>query len=160
MILFNFDAIALPSDTLGTRQPSTEGRRLWDTLFQKYMGRTLVVVDSQYKLELVKEWLKRENFKVSAIHQTPVMVRDGNTPASEAVWHIASAVSRPHFYIDVDPETCRIVNDQGIPTLLLTVPKYLRPEWNQPQAKRSWDVVVDEIEARAMQKSEATWGDL
>jgi hypothetical protein len=117
-------------------------------------------VDSQYKLELVKEWLKRENFKVSAIHQTPAMVRDGNTPASEAVWHIASAVSRPHFYIDVDPETCRIVNGQGIPTLLLTVPKYLRPEWNQPQAKRSWDVVVDEIEARAMQKSEATWGDL
>lgn len=159
MIVFNFDAIALPSDTLGTRQPSVEGRRLWDTLFQKYMGRTLVVVDSQYNLDLVKEWLKREQFKVSSIHQTPLMVRDGNTPAAEAVWQIISAVSRPQFYIDVDPETCQAVSNQGVPTLLLTIPKYLRPEWHQPQTKRSWDVVVDEMEARAMQKSEKTWGD-
>lgn len=160
MIIFNFNALAQPAETLGQRQPSPESRRLWDSFFTKYMGRIHVVVDSSLNQDLLKEWLKREGFKASSIQPTPDIVRDGSNPAADAVWRITSALGRAHFYVDSDLETCQLVVKQGIPALHLQIPTFIRPEFHTPNAIRSWDVVVDEMETKALKDAEKTWGDI
>lgn len=160
MIIFHFDALATKASTFGQRQPSMEGRRLWDSMFHKYMGRCYLIADADDDIEMVKTWLKREGYKISAIYQTPDLVRDGSTPRSEAVWNIASALGRPHFYIDTDPVTCAHIVKQGITTLMLSIPEFIRPEFHTPNVIRAWDTVVDELDAQALKKSERTWGDI
>jgi hypothetical protein len=160
VIIFHFDALATKAPTFGQRQPSMEGRRLWNSFFHKYMGRVYLVADADDDIEMVKTWLKREGYKVSAIYQTTDLVRDGSTPRAEAVWAIASALGRPHFYIDTDPETCAYAVKQGITALLMAVPQFMRPEFHTPNSIRAWDTVVDELDAQALKKSERTWGDI
>lgn len=160
MIIFNFNALAQTAETLGQRQPYPESRRLWDALFTKYMGRIHLVVDNNINQELLKEWLKREKFKASSIQPYPDIVRDGSNPAADAVWRLSSALGRPHFYIDSDPQTCAIVIKQGIPCLTIQIPDFIRPEFHTPNTVRSWDVVVDEMDAKALKESEKTWGEV
>lgn len=158
MIILHFDALANPSETLATRQPSIEGRRLWNALFNAYMGRIYMIVDKSYDLELTKGWLKRENYKVSALYQTTDIVRDGSSDRADAVWNVASVLGRPHFYVDSDHKTCELVLKQGIPTILVSVPEFIRPEFRGSQPLRSWDTIVEELEVQALNRSEKEWG--
>lgn len=39
MILFNFDVIARPADSLGQRQPDADGRYIWNLFHTQEMGK-------------------------------------------------------------------------------------------------------------------------
>lgn len=160
MIVVHFDVLALPdTDGFIKRQPSSEGRRLWNTFFEVYKGRMVVVADEETDLTLLQEWLKREGFKPSMIHIASPFCRSGKTPRSEAVWYLASNIGKVTWYLDTDPECCADVVRLGIPTLLVALPAFHRPEWHEKQDLRPWDSVVDELNKQAMKKSEMSWDD-
>lgn len=160
MIVVHFDVLALPAtDTFIKRQPSTEGRRLWNTFFDQYKGRMVVVASEDTDLALLSEWLKREGYKPSLIHVASQFVRSGRTTRSEAVWHVSSTVGKVTWYLDSDPQGCADVVRLGIPTLLVAVPSFQRPEWHDKDSIRPWDSLVEELESQAIKKSEMTWGD-
>lgn len=160
MILFHFDVLALPADTLATRQPSPEGRRLWNTFWDRYQGRVVLVVEDGTDTGVLADWLKKEGFKPSIIHLSkPVWPLD-STARAEAVWDIQTSMGKVDWYIDSDADTVARTLHKGIPSLLVAVPHFARPEWHENETLRSWDVVVSELDQQALKKSERSWRDL
>lgn len=159
MIFVHFDVLALPGEQFIRRQPSREGRRLWNTLFDQYKGQMVVLADEATDLTLIQAWLKTEGYKPSLIHIADSFCRAGRTSRSEAVWHMHSTIGKPHWYIDTDPACCAEVLKMGIPTLLVAVPAFGRPEWHDKEDIRAWDLVVEELNAQALKKQEKAWKD-
>lgn len=158
MIVFHFDVLAHPeTDGFIKRQPSTEGRRLWNTFFEEYKGRMVVVADEETDLTVLQEWLKREGFKPSLVHIASPFCRSGKTPRSEAVWYLSSNIGKVTWYIDADAACVSDVLRLGIPSLLVAVPSVARPEWHEKQDIRAWDSVVEEQDKQALFRSEKTW---
>lgn len=161
MIVVHFDVLAMPSESLITRQPSPEGRRLWSTFWDRYQGRIVLVADTNTPSDLLQEWLKKENYKPSMIQVADDYHRADSTEKADAVWRVQSTMGRIDWYLDTDPDTCSRTLAMGIPTLLVAVPLIPRPEWRESSFDiKSWDVVVTELETQAVKKSERSWGDL
>lgn len=160
MIVVHFDVLAQPSESLITRQPSVEGRRLWNTFWDRYQGRTILTCDPETPIELLKEWLTKEYYKPSLIQQADEYERSGSTPRADAVWKVQSTLGKVDFYLDTDPDTCSRTIAMGIPTLLVAVPHFIRPEWNREQTLREWTSVVNELETQASRKSMKKWDEL
>lgn len=159
MIAMHLDVLALPSDSLITRQPSPEGRRLWNTLFEAYKGRMVIIADYGTDEEILKQWLIRENFKASIIHVSNGFARDGYTERSESLWWVNTSIGKPIWYVDVDADSCAAAVTMGIPTLLVAIPHFQRPEWVDKPSVRPWDSVVSALEEQALRKNEMSWGD-
>lgn len=159
MILIHFDVLALPSESLITRQPSSEGRRLWNTFWERYQGRVVLSLEYNTDEVLAGEWLKKEGYKPSIIQTAKAYSREGSTPRADVIWDTQGIMGRIDWYIDSDPETVAMSLRMGIPSLLVAVPHFSRPEWHQEESIKSWDVVVSELETQAMKKSERTWGE-
>lgn len=162
MIFITLDALALPAETLGARQPRPETRRLWNALFPFYHGRMLVLADGVKKdgmngQQILLEWLKKENFKAASVD----MVEDtGAEVKHDRVISLSAAYGTPHWFIDVDPEAIAKVAHYGIPTLLVTIPHIVRPEWVEGRDIKSWDTLVQEIDNQKLAQNERNWGDV
>lgn len=162
MIFITIDALALPGDSLGARQPRPEVRRLWNALFPYYHGRLVVLADGVARdghngEQILKEWLKREGFKATAID---ISEGKGSEVIYDRVMALTSVFGKPHWFIDVDPEAVAKVARYGIPTLLATIPHTVRPEWEQVREIKGWDELVEEINKQEMAKQERNWGDI
>lgn len=162
MIFITFDALALPADNLGARQPRVEIRRLWNALFPFYHGRIVVFADGIPKdghngEQIVLEWLKREGFKASSVDFSK---NKGSEVIYDRVMSLTSVYGKPHWFIDTDPETITKITRYGIPTLLATVPHTVRPEWSEGRQIKAWDDLVEEINRQEMEKQERTWDDV
>lgn len=160
MIVIHFDVLALPSDEVMTRQPSPEGRRLWNTFFTPYHGRLIVLIDHTTDLTMAGEWLRREQFKASIIHETSDWVVDGSHPRADAVWQLSAQFGKVEWYIDSDIEACAETLSKGIPTLIAAVPSVSRPEWRSPKQMRGWDTIASELDEQAKRRADKTWGDI
>lgn len=160
MIFVHFDVIANPAENVGSRQPSPEGRRLWNALFEMYKGRMVILADDGEGVDGLPVWLKTEGFKASYIHIIDDFVRDGVSARANAVWSLMSTVGKPLWYLDTDASCCAEVLRFGVPTLLVAVPSVQRPEWHESEPVRSWDLVVEELNKQALKKAEKAWGDL
>jgi len=159
MLIVSFDVLATPSpvsEELGARQPSPEGRRLWNSLFTSYNGRMVIFAAGIEKQEACLHWLKQEGFKASAVDTITETDVDTKVERIEVLHAVYGKVT---WYIDIDPHVVARVSHNGIPTLLVTVPHVVRPEWSEQRTKKGWDAVVQEIEAQQMAKAERTWGD-
>lgn len=156
MILFNFNVIAKPNDTLADRQPSPEGRSLWKILNEAYMGRIILIVNEDYPRDKLEHWLKGEGFKPSMYEML-----DESDPSllSQKIHRIAAVFGKPHWYVDTDPEVCSKMIALGIPSLVVACPYTIRPEWNSPKEIRKWDTLVSELEEQVMRAAEKTWRD-
>jgi len=156
VIVFNFDVVARPAESLATRQPDPDGRAIWGALFEKYMGRIILVCNDVYDRSQFMDWLKREQFKASMldfIDQTdPVLI-------AESVHRIGSAAGRINWYVDNNPSTCRETLKLGIPTLVVASPYILRPEWGTDYKVKEWGNLVTEMETQALKSAEKTWRD-
>lgn len=159
MIVFHLDVLASQSERLITRVPSMEGRRLWNTFFDQYKGRIVLVADEGTDLEILKEWLKRERFKPSLIHVANDLHLHKHTPRAGAVWWVNSNLGKITWYIDTDPVCCAAALSMGVPSLVVAVPTVIRPEWDERPDIRPWDSLVEELDAQALRKSEREWGD-
>lgn len=162
MIFITLDALSLPAETLGARQPRPETRRLWNALFPYYHGRMLVFATGIKKEgsqgeQILLEWLKRENFKATSVD---MVERDDTNTKVDRVISLVSVFGTPHWFIDTDPEVIARVAHQGIPTMLITIPTIVRPEWVDGKEIKPWDSLVEEINNQQVIKNERNWGNV
>lgn len=162
MIFITLDALALPADDLGARQPRAETRRLWNALFPYYHGRIIVLAngikrDGMQGEQILLEWLKREGYKASSVDMVEAT---GSETTYDRVVSLISVFGMPHWFIDIDPEAVAKVTRHGIPTLLMTVPHTVRPEWVEGREYKPWDALVEEINSQELAKKEREWGDV
>lgn len=156
MILINFDAIAHPGEELGSRLPRPEMRRLWASLSAGFNGRLAILATGITNTPLLLEWLKREGYKATTVD---IFHDDHIDDKLERIVAFNAVYGKVSFYIDVDPLIMAKVAHMGIPTLLLTVPDIVRPEWVEDRVPKSWESLVEEIENQALAKAERTWND-
>lgn len=156
MIVVSFDVIANRAEEIGSSQPNNNGRKLWAAMFSIYNGRICLLVDGveKHQQQLVMEWLKKENYKPGSID---FHWERGSDNRLDRVRAIQSAHSKIDWYIDTDPVTVAKVIKEGIPTLLVTVPFIVRPEWDEPRRIVAWDEVTNAVETQALKKAERTW---
>lgn len=156
MILISFDALAHPGPELGARIPRRETRKLWNALFPGYGGRVSIMATGIKNTQILLEWLKREGFKASTVD---IVEDDHPDTKVDRVASFNAVYGLIYWYIDVDPVAVAKVAHMGIPTLLLTVPDIVRPEWVDNRVPKSWETLVEEIETQALAKAERTWND-
>lgn len=154
MILINFNAIAAPGDELGARVPRKEMRRLWGALNAGYNTKLAVLATGITNTPIFLEWLKREGYKATTVD---IVEDDGLNVTIDRVVAFNAVYGKINWYVDVDPIAVAKVAHLGIPTLLLTVPDTIRPEWSEEKVIKGWDVLVEEIESQALAKAERTW---
>ena len=154
MILINFNAIAAPGDELGARVPRKEMRRLWGALNAGYNTKLAVLATGITNTPIFLEWLKREGYKATTVD---IVEDDGLNVTIDRVVALNAVYGKINWYVDVDPIAVAKVAHLGIPTLLLTVPDTIRPEWSEEKVIKGWDVLVEEIESQALAKAERTW---
>lgn len=162
MIIITLNALALPADDLGARQPRSETRRLWNALFPYYHGRIVVIADGIARDGMQGEnillgWLKREGFKASSVDMSEGV---GSEVVYDRVVALSSVYGKIHWFIDTDPEAVAKVARYGIPTLLVTIPDTVRPEWKEGRTIKGWDTLVEEINNQELAKKERVWGDV
>ena len=131
-------------------------RRLWGALSAGYNGRLIVIATGITNTPLLLEWLKREGYKASAVD----IVQDEHVDVRvDRVTALNAAYGKIQWYVDIDPIVVAKVARLGIPTLLLTVPDVVRPEWSEDKVPKSWEALVEEIETQALAKAERTWNE-
>lgn len=125
-------------------------------LFTVYNGRICLLIDGvdKDKHQLLMEWLKKENYKPGSID---FHWETGADNRLDRVRAIHAAHNRIDWYVDVDPNTVSKVIKEGIPTMLVTIPHIIRPEWDQPRTIVAWDELTNEIETQTLKKAERTW---
>jgi hypothetical protein len=157
VIVFNFSVLARPAENLSLRQPDSDGRALWGAMFDKYMGRMIVVCDEVYDRTQFMDWLKREQFKASMLdfldEVDPVL-------KAEKVHRVGSAAGKINWYVDNDARACAETIKLGIPTIVAVSPYIVRPEWDTGRKIKEWGSLVDEIDTQALKAAERSWRDV
>lgn len=158
MIVLGFDVLAHPGDELGARQPTREGRQLWNMMFPKYEGRICVLAHGieEHKTPILMEWLKKEGYKAGSIDLTYEISTDAKL---ERVRSIQAGYGRIDWFVDSDPATVARVIHEGIASLLVSIPSIARPEWVGGRTIRGWDELSQELDAQALAKAERSWKD-
>lgn len=154
MIVFNFDVLARPGESLSLRQPDPDGRAVWSMMFEKYTGRICVVSFTEYDRPQFEEWLKREKFKASVyefVDQIDPVLK------AERIHIIGSSFGRINWYVDNDARVCAETLKMGIPTMVVASPYVIRPEWDTGRKVKEWGSLVDEMDSQALKAAEKTW---
>ena len=157
MLVLHFDVIALPAQSVGERQPSPEGRRLWNILFDQFSGSVVLIIEADSLLAEVQGWLMREGFKPSLIQIEDEPFNSGESSRANAVWKVSSGVGKVSWYFDVDPEACAQTLQKGIPSILVGIPSIIRPEWRNPKVIKGWDTLSQEISVQKARRAEQLW---
>jgi hypothetical protein len=158
VITVNFAVLAKPGIDFAQRIPDADGLRLWRTLHDQNLGRVAIVVDDDVRSDLLEYWLKSHSIK-AAMYE----ILDSTDPVikAEKVHRMLGSMGRPNdWYVDVDPRTAAQTLALGIPTLLMSVPYVVRPEWGSSQrTARQWGDLVDEIDRQAIMRAERNWNE-
>ncbi len=158
MIVIGFDVLAYQGEELGARQPTKEGRTLWNMMFSMYEGRICVLAHGieDKKTPILMEWLKREGYKAGAIDLTYETSPDAKL---ERIRSIQAGYGRIDWFVDTDPATVAKSIHEGITSLLVSIPSIPRPEWVGGRTIRGWDELSRELDAQALAKAERHWND-
>ena len=158
MILITMDTLALPSDTVGTRKPSVEGRGLWNMLFQQYNGSIVLIADGRDDKDHLEHWLKSEGFKPSMIDFSA-----DSTPREKVrrATQLRNAFGNVRWFVDVDPYSAQLALEDGLPTLIAVAPSVPRIEWrsDRVEGNKPWDTLGEEIARQRIMRAEANWGE-
>lgn len=154
MIVFNFDILARPHQSVALRQPDPEGLRLWNQFHEVNLGRLGLVVDVEYEKDHLEHWLKLHGIK-AAIYQT--LYTEDPAMKADKVHLLMATVGKIEWYLDSDPLTCRETLARGIPTILVAAPYVVRPEWHDSKPARAWDELVVEVERQQTLWAERDW---
>lgn len=154
MIIVNLSVLSRGADSVGSRQPTPEGRAVWSMLFNQYMGRILVVSDEDYDRSHFSDWLKMAGYKASSFECLYEPLPDLK---AQRIHLLGAAFGKIEWYVDSDPKVCAETTALGIPTMLISVPFIIRPEWDKEREIRQWDTLVEEMETQALKAAERTW---
>ena len=159
MILITMDTLALPSETVGTRKPSVEGRGLWNMLFQQYNGSIVLIADGRDDRDHLEHWLKSEGFKPSMLDYSV-----DSTPREKVrrATQLRNAFGNVRWFVDVDPYSAQLALEEGLPTLIAVAPSVPRTEWrsDRVEGNKPWDTLVEEIDRQRLMRAEANWGEI
>ncbi len=159
MILVTMDTLALPSETVGTRKPSVEGRGLWNMLFQQYNGSIVLIADGRDDKDHLEHWLKSEGFKPSMLDYSV-----DSTPREKVrrATQLRNAFGNVRWFVDVDPYSAQLALEEGLPTLIAVAPSVPRTEWrsDRVEGNKPWDTLVEEIDRQRLMRAEANWGEI
>lgn len=154
MIVINLSVLSRPSENVSSRQPVPEGRAIWSMMFERYMGRIAVLSNEVYNPAFFADWLKREGFKASFFECIDEPLPDLK---AQKIQLLGAAFGKIEWYVDTDPRVCAHTTALGIPTIVISVPDTIRPEWEQGKTIRQWDTLVEEMESQALKAAERTW---
>ena len=157
MLIVTFDVLAYPTTdktkSIGARQPSPEAQKLWNALYNQYHGNLIILATGTDRADLVEGWAKMEGYKyaqVAVVESTkPEDIRD-------RVRDFNAIYGKIHWFVDSDPRTIKLVMEDAIPSLLVGLPAFVRPEWRESKQKEHqlWDDLVREIEVQTLYRAE------
>lgn len=125
-------------------------------LFDKYMGRIMVISDEDYDRQLLTDWLKVEGYKPSLVD---VLAEPEPDLRAQKIQRLGAVFGRVQWYVDTNPTVCAHAMALGIPCLVVASPYVIRPEWSAEKEIRQWDTLVEEMESQALKAAEKTWRD-
>lgn len=148
-VFMTVEGVLVEGMDIKTGLPSQNGHMLFDALKISYS----VVLITQYDQELVDTWLRKEGIRGYAnlfaydYATLPVTawkarkVRDFQRNSVPVAW-----------FIDSDPAAITSVFLEGVPTMLVSSPHFVRPEFRpgQEHKVRRWDELVTTIETEQM----------
>lgn len=157
MIIVTFDVLAYPTTdramSIGARQPSPEARGLWHALYNQYHGNLIILATGTTRADLVEGWAKLEGYKYAHID-----VIEGTTSEAirDRVREFNAIYGKIYWFVDSDPKTVKLVMQDAIPSMLVGLPAFVRPEWREdkPREKQMWDDLVKEIEVQTLYRAE------
>lgn len=157
MLIVTFDVLAYPTTdklkSIGARQPSPEAQKLWNALYNQYHGNLIILATGTDRTDLVEGWAKMEGYKyahVAVVESTkPEDIRD-------RVREFNAIYGKIHWFVDSNPRTVKLVMEDAIPSLLVGLPAFVRPEWREskPKEHQLWDDLVKEIEVQTLYRAE------
>ena len=156
MVIVTFDALAYDRTEEGqlpaARQPIPDTQRVYEAMYARFSGRIIVLGDSSIPVAMLDQWVKREGYKVSHVE-----VARGDKPEDirNRVRDLNAAYGKIDWFIDVNPETVKLVMQDAIPSMLLCIPNFVRPEWraNSPRERKVWSDLTREIEVQSLYRN-------
>lgn len=149
------EGVLVDGTDLRASPPTKFGRLYYDALKTQYQ--LLLISSLEPNAQLVRAWLKREHFAGFGT----VFTRPSDTLLSPDDWKVSKIREMQSegwpvaLYVDTDPASVRAAFLEGIPTSLLSSPRYGRPEWRPGEDRgiKPWDALVDTIEAEQLLKA-------
>lgn len=148
------EGLLVDGTDLKSSPPTRHGRLFYEALRSQYQ---ILIVSCDPSTELARAWLKREH----VVGYSTVYCRPSNTILSPVDWKVSRIREMQSegwpvgLYVDSDPSSVRAAFLEGVPTVLVTSPRYGRPEW-RPDAERGikpWDALVDTMEQEHLLKA-------
>jgi hypothetical protein len=121
------------------------------------LGRVAVVVNGDPKLDQLEHWLKVNGIKASVYE---VLHTDDVDLKLEKIQMLAAAAGKLDWYIDIDPLMVAKSISVGIPSLLVSIPYVVRPEWSDRVPRKNWEQLVEEVDRQALMRAERNWSDM
>lgn len=156
MLVVTLDALAYDrtdeEQVPAARQPIPDSQRIYEALYARFSGRIIILGDSSIQANMLEQWAKREGYKFAHVDtargKEPKDIRD-------RVRDINAAYGKIEWFVDVNPETVRLVMQDAIPSLLVCLPNFVRPEWrdNGPRERKVWTDLTREIEVQSLYRN-------
>jgi hypothetical protein len=156
MLVFTFDVLAYANIdkamAVGARQPIPEGQKLYESLYHRYHGRTIILGDGDISALQLGEWAKREGYKFA---HADVTRGRGPEAFRDKLRDLNAVYGKIDFFVDTNPETITLVMKDAIPCLLMALPQFVRPEWrdNKPKERKVWDDLTRELEVQSLYRA-------
>jgi len=156
MVIVTFDALAYDRTEEGqlpaARQPIPDTQKVYEALYARFNGRIIILGDSSIRAEMLEQWAKREGYKFSHVD-----VARGDKPEAirDRVRDLNAAYGKLDWFVDVNPETVKLVMQDAVPSMLLCIPNFIRPEWraNVPRERKVWSDLAHEIEVQSLYRN-------
>jgi len=147
------EGLLVDGTDLKASPPSRHGRVIYECLKGQYQ---VLIVTCDPSIELARSWLKREH----VVGFGTVLSRPDNTILSPIDWKVSKIREMQSegwpvgLYVDSDPASVRAAFLEGVPTMLVSSPRFSRPEW-RPDGERGikpWEALVDTMEQEHLLK--------
>jgi hypothetical protein len=156
MIVVTFDALAYDRTEEGqlpaARQPIQDSQRIYEALYARFSGRIIILGDSTVPHAMLEAWAKREGYKFAHVE-----LAKGTKPEDfrDRVRDINAVYGKIDWFVDTNPETVKLVMQDAIPSLLICLPNFVRPEWrdNAPRERKVWTELTREIEVQSLYRN-------
>ncbi len=155
MLVVTFDVLAYaPTDKAmvpGARQPIPDGQKLYEALYARYHGRMIILGGSDIDPDMLNAWAKREGYKFAL---ADTIKGKGPTAFRDRVRDLNAVYGKIDWFVDTNPETVTLVMQDAVPSILVCLPNFVRPEWrdNKPKERQIWSDLAHEIDVQSLYK--------
>jgi hypothetical protein len=101
---------------------------------------------------MLNAWAKREGYKFAL---TDTVKGTGPTAFRDRVRDLNAVYGKIDWFVDTSPEAVTLVMQDAIPSLLVCLPSFVRPEWrdNKPKERQIWTDLAHELDVQSLYKN-------